>query len=333
MLTEAIISLGAIGFALGAGLSLAAKKFAVEVDPKEAAAQAVLPGANCGACGYPGCSGFAAAVARGEAPVNACVVGGEAVVKQLAAIMGVEASANEKKVAVIFCAGGNAEAKMKFEYYGAQDCRAAILVAGGNKACSNSCLGLASCVKVCPFEAMEMNENGLPVVFEDKCTGCGKCVEECPKQIISLIPISKKVHIRCSSRDKGAVVKKYCGVGCIACGSCVKICPFEAITLIDNLAQINYDKCTNCGLCVRVCPTHTIQDYMKERLKAFINEGCNGCTICAKVCPVDAISGNPKELHVVDPAKCIGCMMCVPRCPKKVIELVVPEEMLIGAKK
>ncbi|MBI5180630.1 MAG: RnfABCDGE type electron transport complex subunit B [Nitrospirae bacterium] len=198
MLTEAIISLGTIGFALGAGLSLAAKKLAVEIDLKEAAAQAVLPGANCGACGYPGCSGFAAAVARGEAPVNACVVGGEAVVKQLAAIMGVEASANEKKVAVIFCAGGNTEAKKKFEYYGAQDCRAAILVAGGNKTCSNSCLGLASCVKVCPFDAMEMNENGLPVVFEDKCTGCGKCVEECPKQIISLIPISKKVHIRFS---------------------------------------------------------------------------------------------------------------------------------------
>ena len=256
----AIISLGGLGFALGAGLSLASKKFHVELDPREEAILKALPGANCGACGFPGCGGFAAAVARGEAPVVGCTAGGVGVAKALGAIMGVEANA-VKKVARVYCKGGDKETTKKFLYEGIPNCRAATLIAGGDKTCPYGCVGLGTCAVVCPFDAIKM-ENGLPVVDEEKCTGCGKCERACPKYTIRVVPADTKFVVSCMSVDRGAVVKKYCSAGCIGCGLCVKACPSDAITMENNLAFINFEKCTNCGLCVPKCPTKNIEDYL-----------------------------------------------------------------------
>ncbi len=318
----AILTLGGIGALAGLGLGIAAKKFEVKIDPKEAEVLEALPGSNCGACGFPGCSGYAVAVVTGEAEVNACTVGGEEVAKKVAAIMGVEAVIKDEVVARVLCKGGDKEARIRFTYYGVEDCKAAMLISGGNKSCAYACIGLGTCERVCPFGAIEMSPDRLPIISEELCTGCGLCANACPKSVIQMIPISNKVHVSCRSLDRGPVVKKNCDVGCIACGICVKACPFEAITMENSLAVIDYAKCTNCGLCVPVCPTKAIDDYFIKRSVALIKEGCNGCTLCKKVCPADAISGEPKEFHIVDTNRCIGCMLCAPKCPKKVIEMV-----------
>lgn len=257
----AIISLGGLGFVLGAGLSIASKKFAVEIDPREEAVLKALPGANCGACGFPGCGGFAAAVARGDAPVIGCTAGGVNTAKALGVIMGVEADV-VKKVARVYCKGGDKETTKKFMYAGIQNCTAATLIAGGNKTCPYGCVGLGTCAVVCPFDAIRM-ENGLPVVDEEKCTGCGKCEKACPKYTIRVIPADSKVVVTCNSTDKGAVVKKYCSTGCIGCGICVKVCPKQAITMENSLAYIHFEKCDNCGLCATKCPTKNIINYLE----------------------------------------------------------------------
>lgn len=322
MLTE-ILTLGGIGALSSIGLGIASKVFEVEVDPREAAINDNLPHANCGACGFPGCSGFAAAVVSGNAPAAGCTVGGASVAKKVAEIMGLEVDLNagEKLAARILCKGGCNEAKNKFKYDGVLDCRAAILLAGGSKSCIYGCLGLGTCASVCPFDAIVMSTNMLPVIDEEKCTACGICVKACPKMIIELAPVSKKVYVGCSSKDKGPVVKKNCTVGCTGCGICAKTCPFEAIEVKDNLARIDYNKCTNCGLCAIKCPTRSIQDSLTKRDKAFIVEGCTGCQICKKVCPVDAVTGNLKKMHTVDAERCIGCQICYNRCPVDAIKM------------
>lgn len=321
MLT-ATLTLGAMGALAGLGLALASRYFAVEVDPKIQLIDDVLPHVNCGACGYPGCLPFAQAVVAGEAPVNGCPVGGPDTARKVAEIMGEEVPVMEERlIARIYCLGGHNEAIQKFEYYGVEDCNAAVLVAGGGKGCVYGCLGLGSCVKACPFDAMYMNDNGLPVVIDEKCTGCGLCIPPCPKDLIELVPESRDVHILCRSLDKGSETKKVCSVGCIACDKCVKVCPYDAITIENYLARIDYDRCTNCGLCVPKCPTNIIADLIPVREKAYILEDCIGCLICKKVCPVDAIYGESKQIHVVDPDRCIGCTLCADRCPPRVIEM------------
>ncbi len=318
----AVVTMGAMGVVASFGLGVAAKKFAVEIDPKIQEIDGTLPHANCGACGYAGCIGYATAVAMGEAPVSGCPPGGAATAKKIASIMGVDApEMPERMLARVYCIGGHNEATEKFEYHGVQDCNAAVLVAGGSKSCVYGCLGLASCVKACPFDAMYMNKNGLVVVIDEKCTGCGLCIPPCPKNLIELIPENKDVHILCRSLDKGAETKKICTVGCIACDKCVKVCPYNAITVDSFLARIDYNQCTNCGLCVPVCPTNIISDLIPVREVAYVLEDCIGCLICKKVCPVDAIEGESKQLHVVDPVKCIGCTICADKCPPKVIEM------------
>jgi RnfABCDGE-type electron transport complex B subunit len=258
---QAIIALGGLGFGFGLALSLASKKFAVALDPREEALLKALPGTNCGACGFPGCQGMAKAVLEGEAPTNACTAGGEEVTRNVSAIMGVEAVIREKAVAVIMCKGGRKEAMEKFLYAGVQDCKAAALIAGGSKSCGFGCLGLATCVRVCPFDAIVMDDNALPVVIEEKCTGCSLCAANCPKRVISMLPLSGKIHIRCNSLDKGGATRKKCSVGCIACKKCEKECPVGAIAILDNLAAIDPSKCDNCRKCVAACPTDTIENY------------------------------------------------------------------------
>ncbi|MBT9157366.1 MAG: Electron transport complex subunit RsxB [Firmicutes bacterium] len=255
----ALASLGTLGLIFGAGLAIAAKKFAVPTDPLYDEVLGALPGVNCGGCGYPGCAAYAAAVARGEVGINLCPVGGNDLLVNLAKIMKLEPAATlERQVATPYCDGGAQEAGTRFLYAGILDCVVANAMSGGDKDCQYGCLGYGSCVKMCVFGAISMDENRIPVVNEAKCTACGMCVKGCPKHIFALRPSSMQVHIRCRSHDKGKDVRKKCSVGCIACGLCVRACPVKAITMENNLAVIDYTLCTNCGLCIEKCPMKTI---------------------------------------------------------------------------
>lgn len=258
---NAVIVLGVSGLVIGVVLAVMATKFKVEVDPKVPEVQSCLPGANCGACGYPGCGGLAEAIVAGTAATNSCKVGGKVTAEKVAKIMGVGATDVEKQVAVVYCQGDCEKAEMKVSYEGVTDC-AALNALGGTKACVYSCLGLGACAAACPFDALHMNEKGIPVVDRDKCTGCGICVRTCPRDIIGLADSDKTVHILCRSYDKGPVVRKNCKVGCIACQLCVKACPEKAISMDQGtLAKIDYSLCDNCQICVSKCPVKTIVSY------------------------------------------------------------------------
>ena len=255
----AVVILAALGALFGLVLGFAAKVFAVEVDPMEEAVLGCLPGANCGGCGFAGCSGYAAAVAKGAAPVNACAAGGEAVAAQIAEIMGVSAGAMVKQLAQVHCTGCGQNYK-QYEYVGLHDCVAASKVPGGGAlSCAYGCLGLGSCEKACPFDAIHVID-GVAKVDEEKCKACGKCVDICPRHIIALEPYKTKKHVTipCSSKDKGPAVTKVCSNGCIGCSLCAKSCPKEAITMVNNLAVIDYEKCIGCGICAQKCPRKLI---------------------------------------------------------------------------
>lgn len=321
---SAVISLTGLGFVAACGLGLASKKFAVEVDPRQVQIEGILPGVNCGACGYPGCAGFAEGVLTGAAPVTGCSPGGKDVAQRLGQIMGLEVGEVVRKIAVLKCGGDCRKAAFEARYEGVEDCRAAILVGGGGKACRYSCVGYGTCEKVCPFGAIVMDDSGLPVVDPDLCTACNKCVVACPRKVLALEPAAHDVIVRCSSADPAARVKKVCKVGCTACGICEKVCPAEAVAVRGNLAAIDPGRCVECGMCASRCPTDAITDAQLPRRTVVISEACNGCTICAKICPVDAIAGKAKELHVVDPLRCIGCGLCVPKCTVDAIAAVGP---------
>ena len=254
----ATVVVGAVGIFVGLFLGIAGIRFKVKVDEKEEAVLAALPGNNCGGCGFAGCSGLAAAIAKVEAPVNACPVGGEPVGKKIAEIMGVEAESSVKKVAFVACQGDCDKAKKDYDYYGIEDCRIMSFVPGGGpKSCNSGCLGFGTCTKVCPFDAIHV-VNGVAVVDRDACKACGKCIEVCPKKLISLIPYDAKLAVACSSADKGPVTMKACEVGCIGCGICVKNCPAQAVTVADFHASIDQEKCTGCGICADKCPKKAI---------------------------------------------------------------------------
>lgn len=254
----AALIVGAIGIFIGLFLGVAGLKFKVEVDPKEEAVLGALPGNNCGGCGFAGCSGLAAAIAKGEAPVNACPVGGEAVGNKIAEIMGVAAEASEPMAAYVHCQGDCNKAKSDYVYTGVQDCRMAAFVPnGGPKTCNSGCLGFGNCVKVCPFDAIHV-VNGVAVVDTEKCKACGKCVAECPKHLISMVPKKAEIKVACSSTDRGPIAMKACDVACIGCGLCVKACPNQAIRVEEFHAIIDYDKCTGCGACKEKCPKKAI---------------------------------------------------------------------------
>ncbi|MED9903181.1 MAG: RnfABCDGE type electron transport complex subunit B [Lachnospiraceae bacterium] len=250
--------IGGIGIFVGLFLGIAAIIFKVQVNEKEEAVLAALPGNNCGGCGYPGCSGLAAAIAKGEAEVNACPVGGEAVGKQIADIMGVESKETTRMAAFVHCMGDCDKTHADYEYTGIEDCRMLSFVPnGGPKSCNYGCLGFGTCAKACPFDAIHVI-NGIAVVDREACKACGKCIAVCPKNLISLEPYDAKHIVACSSQDKGPVTMKACTTGCIGCGICVKNCPAGAVTVQDFHAVIDQEKCTGCGICAEKCPKHVI---------------------------------------------------------------------------
>lgn len=265
LLLSAIATLGVIGAASAAILYLVGQKFRVEEDPRIEEVEEVLPGANCGGCGFPGCSSFAAACVKADSLDNLlCPVGGQKVMSKVAAILGQEAPATAKKIAVVRC-NGTCENRPRTNLYdGSSSCAIASALYGGNTDCSFGCLGLGDCVDACSFDAIHINpETMLPEVDEDKCTACGACVKACPKGIIELRkqgPKSRRIFVSCVNRDKGAVAKKACDTACIGCSKCQKTCPFEAITVENNVAYIDADKCRLCRRCVEVCPTHAIRE-------------------------------------------------------------------------
>ncbi len=257
ILTATLI-VGAVGLFVGLFLGAAGIKFKVETDEREEAVLAELPGNNCGGCGYAGCSGLAAAIAKGEAPVNACPVGGEKTGNRIAKIMGVEAGDSVRMVAFVRCMGDKDRTRTDYDYSGYEDCRMLSFVPnGGPKSCNDGCLGFGSCVKVCPFDAIHV-VNGVAVVDKEACKACGKCVAVCPKNLITLVPYTAKHIVACSSKEKGPATMKACDAGCIACQLCKKNCPADAVTIEDFHASIDQEKCTGCGTCREKCPRKVI---------------------------------------------------------------------------
>ena len=284
----AIAVLGGLGLIFGLVLAAASKVFYVETDPRLDKLNACLPGANCGGCGYAGCTAYAEAVLNGEAPIGACASGGNECAQAMAAIMGVKAEAVTRRVALVRCSGartydkdGNLTrgAKIKAEYEGFKDCLSASKVGGnGPVACKYGCLGFGTCVKACKYGAISVKD-GVAVVDEDLCVGCMVCANACPRNLIIPVEPGRNVVIACASLAKGAVTTRGCTVGCIGCGLCKKICPEGAITVEKNLAVIDYSKCTNCGLCATVCPKKLIKDSNVENLEDPNVKSINGPAI------------------------------------------------------
>lgn len=264
----AVCVVGGVGLLFGLLLAFAAHIFAVKKDEREEKVLSVLPGANCGSCGYAGCSAYADAVVNGGAPVNGCTVGKAAVAKQIADIMGVQAGEVRECVARVMCSGNYASVVYKFEYRGIEDCIAAAKFAGGAKKCESGCLGLGHCATVCSFGAISVKD-GVAVVDEDICQGCGKCVKSCPKNLIKLVPKDARHWVLCSSPEMGKFVNQFCKKGCIGCKLCEKACAFDAVHVVDNHAVIDYDKCKNCGACSRKCPRGVIYEKPGEGVKAL----------------------------------------------------------------
>lgn len=253
----AIVVLVVLGLAGGVILVLASKFMAVYEDPRIAQITECLAGANCGGCGYAGCADYAKAIVMDDAPTFKCAPGGDKAADAINTIMGNDTDDRPSLRATVICAGGENCGK-RFDYQGIQTCAAAAALAGGPSACAYGCLGLGDCTRACKFDAIHVI-NGVAVVDRKKCTGCTACTAVCPRKVIQMKPIAPQPAVKCSSKDKGAVVNKTCKVGCIACGLCVRNCPNQAIFLKDNVAVIDYTKCNGCGTCVSKCPKKAIQ--------------------------------------------------------------------------
>lgn len=256
-----------IGLVLAVVLTIASKVFFVPVDETVANLRAELPGANCGACGFAGCDDYANALGADHSmSTGLCPVGGAAVAAKLAEVLGVEAVAEEPKVAVVHC-NGNCDARGELlEWNGINTCKAAKQFFGGMKACSYGCIGLGDCERVCAYDAIHVC-NGVSVVDREKCVSCGMCAKECPNHIIDILPKKNLVTVQCSSTAKGAVARKQCDNACIGCMKCTKVCKFEAIKVENNLASIDAEACKNCGLCAKECPTGAIINMRVQKKK------------------------------------------------------------------
>lgn len=246
--------LGCIGMALGLMLGISAKKFHVPVDERVELVREVLPGANCGGCGFTGCDAYAQAVVSG-APCNKCGPGGAGCAAKIGEILGRVVEQLEPQVAFVHCGGKAGIAELWADYQGIHDCRSASIIPGASlKSCQSGCMGLGTCVRACKFDALHIVD-GIALVDEDKCVACGACIDVCPKNLIRFIPQNSLVKIACSNPNKGPSVKKSCAVGCIGCSICAKLAPEEAIVMEGNLPAVKKPKCDGCAPSVAKCPT------------------------------------------------------------------------------
>ena len=256
LIAAAVIAVA--GLIVGIGLGLFGEKFKVEVDEKEVAIREELPGNNCGGCGFAGCDACAGAIASGEAPVNACPVGGDAAAAKIAEILGKEVEKTKRMTAFVRCAGTCGKSKQNYDYCGVKDCEMlAFVPSGGPKACHGGCLGFGNCMKACAFGAIQVID-GVAVVDREKCRGCGQCALHCPKHLIEMLPYEQETAVVCSSREKGKAVMAACEAGCIGCKKCERTCPQSAIRVEESLAHIDPEKCTGCGACIEACPRNII---------------------------------------------------------------------------
>lgn len=261
MVVEIIIAaacLAVMGLILGAALGFASKVFYVKEDERKAQIIELLPGANCGGCGFAGCANYADAIVNGGEPINRCPGCKPENLQTISELVGGELADVERRVAHIRCSGGNSIANKKYEYYGMSDCAAAARLLDGFMECKYGCLGFGTCASVCPHGAISISD-GVAVVDKSTCVGCGVCVDTCPKHVIEIIPANAKVIVQCSSHDKGAVTKKNCSSGCLGCKICEKTCEAGAIKVIDNVASIDFSLCTGCGKCEEKCPKKIIR--------------------------------------------------------------------------
>lgn len=248
----AVLVAAVLALIAGLILAVASVVFAVPKDEMVEQLKEVLPGANCGACGYSGCEGYAAAMAHDGAAVGLCSPGGEEVVKATGDILGMTGSV-VKKAAIVHCAGCDGLTEKTVDYRGMPTCAAANKFYNGGKSCVYGCLGYGDCVSVCDRGAVTI-ENGIAVLNADLCVGCGDCVAVCPKGLISVTSYLEAASVQCRNRDKGGVARKACKVACIGCMKCQKVCEAEAITVTSFLASVDPEKCTACGKCAEVCP-------------------------------------------------------------------------------
>lgn len=249
-----------IGLLSGLILSIASIVMAVPKDQKTEDIRAMLPGANCGACGFSGCDGYAKALATGEAKPGLCTVGGTDVANQIAAYLGVAATSVEPHMSVVHCLGSRDNTTDRVEYEGITSCAAAAAVAGGPTSCTYGCIGLGDCVNSCNYNALSVRD-GVAMVEPKNCVACGMCIKACPRHLLTLVPVKKQAVVLCSNCDKGNVVNKVCKVGCIGCMRCEKTCKYDAIHVKNFLASVDPSKCVGCGECVSVCPRHIIGFY------------------------------------------------------------------------
>ena len=254
----ATLMVGGVGLFVGIFLSFASKVFAVPVDEKEQAIAEVLPGANCGGCGFSGCAALAAAIASGNAPVNSCVVGQKPVADKIAEIMGTSAGSDERKVAFVRCVGDCEKTTENYVYTGPKSCNVVKFApTGGPKSCRFGCTGFGECVQACEFGALSI-QKVVAHVDEELCRDCKKCMAACPKGLIIEVPYHYVSHIGCVNPEKGKPVMNNCKIGCISCQKCVKTCPQQAIEMAGGFPVIDYGKCTNCGECKANCPRKCI---------------------------------------------------------------------------
>ena len=252
-----VLIFGAIGLVMATVLAFASKIFAIETDPKEEQILELLPGANCGGCGYAGCSALAAAIAKGEAPCDGCPGISHENFEQICSIMGVEVKERKPMTALVMCSGTIDKANYRYFFDGSKTCRDINAMQGGDKICAYACLGYGDCMEACKFGAISL-KNGVAYISRSKCVGCGVCANTCPKNVIKIIPKDQDIVVRCSSKEKGAAMKAICSIGCIGCKICEKNCEAGAITVTDNLASIDASKCTGCGVCAEKCPKKVI---------------------------------------------------------------------------
>jgi electron transport complex protein RnfB len=254
-----LVILGGIGLLCAVLLAIASRVFSVTTDPRIEEIGHILPGANCGGCGFPSCHNYAQTMVEGGTEANRCVLCTAEGVTQISAILGIASTTAEKKVAAIQCYGIKTAAR-GFDYGGIPSCRAASLYSGGDTLCNYSCLGFGDCVGTCPFGALSRSGRETPRVDRERCTGCGSCVRACPKGVITLVPRKGRVFVGCSSPEKGKVIRTSCEVGCIKCNRCIKTCPESALSMKDERVCVDYEKCTGCGKCIEECPRNIVID-------------------------------------------------------------------------